>query len=248
MIITAANGTVRLRETIPAPSVGKVLSVRCTPTSGQPYTVRGFRDIEAPAEIIVVDHEAPLGQSLVYQVIVAGVVLSSATITVTSALPLLTHPVYGRSVPVTIQSWPERTHAQAGQVLPIADAKFPFIIDGMELAATSTLTTIAAAAAHDDLEALLAGQSMLRVRPTCSHIPADWVSVRGRRTRRFSLRADSAHVDALELQHVAMPDPDTAAVGNTLGDLHAAYPVKLGDINAAFPGTLGDIAFADLTL
>ena len=142
MIITAANGTVRLRETIPALDVGKVLSVRCTPTTGEPYTVRGFRDIEAPAEIIVVDHEAPLGQSLVYQVIVAGVVLSSATITVTSTLPLLTHPVYGRSVPVTIQSWPERAHEQSGQVLPIADAKFPFIIDGMELAATSTLTTI----------------------------------------------------------------------------------------------------------
>lgn len=249
MIIAAANGTVRVRESIPVGDVGDPLSLLCIPTIGERYTVRGCRDIPAPAELVAVDHEAPLGQVLRYEVWISGVLLSSLEVTLSATTPLISHPVYGRHVPTVIASWPERSHGRVGQVLEVVDSAAPFIVDGLEPAPTSTLTTITADALDAAaLAGLLSSSSLLRVRPSCPHLSTEWVSVRGRRRRFFSNRDDSATVDTLELQHVGMPDPDTPAVGNTLADLHAAYPVKLSDIEAAFPGTLADIAFTDLTL
>lgn len=249
MIIAAANGTVRIRETITGGDIGDPLSLLCIPTIGDRYTVRGCREIPAPAALVAVDHEAPLGQVLRYEVWISGVLFSSLEVTLAATQPLISHPIYGRHIPTVIQSWPERSHGRVGQVLEIVDSLAPFVVDGLEPLPTSTLTTITA----DPLDAaglagLLSSASLLRVRPSCPHLATEWVSVRGRRRRFFSGREDSATVDTMELQHVGMPDPDTAAVGNTLADLHAAYPVKLSDIAAAFPGNLADIAFTDLTL
>ena len=250
MITTqVARGTVRLRVTIAAGNVGKELTITATAAGRPMREVRGWRRVKAPTIAVVIDHEAELGVPVRYAVLINGVEIEAVTLVVPSEWPLLTDPIRGRSVPVVIQEWPETHYERAGHELEISGSPDPVIIDGVEMRPTSTLTLIHPIGGDSAkvLEDLIAQRSVVRIRPSCSGLPTEWVSVRGRRRRRFSTAPDSALVDVLELRHLGQPNPDEPAAGNTLGDLNAAVPGKLADIVTRWPGVLADIAFEDLT-
>lgn len=246
MIWTAANGTVRLRITVDAGDVGEPVTITATPDGGETRIVRGWDSVPATATVVALDHEADLNRSTRYAVLINGVETEAQDITLTADLPLVSDPVGGESVPVIIQDWPEFDHDRIGTEVQVAGSSSVVIIDGLEMMPRSSITMIVSAAAEVMLAALLADSSVVQIRPTLPYLPTVWASARGRKVRRFSRRTDSALVVELPLTHVAMPNPDDPAVGNTLEDLHNAEPGTLQDIADRWT-TLADIAFEDLT-
>lgn len=247
-------GTVRMQITVSTADIGRDMTIVATASGGVPRIVRGWDATPAPSIAIVVDHEAELNTAILYTVLIDGVEVDSLTVTVPSEMPLITDPIYGRHIPVIIQSWPERTHERAGQVLHAAGRREPIVIDGLELAPSSTITLISADPNRArDLERMIADRSVVRVRPACGDLPTDWVSARDRSRRRFSRRAESATVDEISLAHTGQPEPGTPAVANSLAELDAyvtarlGHPGTLSDIAEIWPGTLADIALTDLT-
>lgn len=245
---TAARGTVRLRVTTAPGNVGKSMTVTATAT-GHAEIVRGWSSVPAPSTAVVIDHEAPLERDVRYAVLIDGAETDAVTVRLASDLPLLTDPIRGRHVPVIIQSWPTQSYERTGQELTIDGSPDPVIIEGVEMRPRSTITLIhpPTGIGAEDLAELLADRSVLRIRPTTPDLPDAWASTRARNRGRFSTATGSAVVDVLELQHIAQPDPDTTAIGATLGDLHDAVPTTLGAIHLRWPGTLADIALEDFT-
>lgn len=243
--VAASNGTVRLKVTLSS-GVGSPMTVTATAPGRETRILRGWDAVTAPAVAVIVDHEAELNVGVRYAVLISGVEVEASTVTLASALPLLSDPIYGRHIPVTIQSWPEMSRETTGHELQVVGNPAPIIIEGVEMLPKSSITLIHPAGSAALLDAALTSSSVLRVRPSCPHLPTEWVSVRSRRRRKFSQRPDSADVDALELTHLGMPAPDTVGVGGTLGDLAAEVPTTLAAIAARWT-TLADIAFEDLT-
>ena len=246
---TVSAGTVRLRITIAAGTVGKALTITAAATGRAARTLRGWRDVPAPAIAVAVDHEAELNLPVRYAVLIDGVEVESVTLTVDAPLPILVDPIRGNPLEVIIQEWPAEDYERTGHEVTVAGSSAPVIIDGIETSARSSITLIhpPSGSTADQLADALRAGSRLRIRPACPDLPTVWASARGRRRRRFSTAPGSAIVDEIELRHTAQPAPDTAAVGNTLGDLHAAVPTTLAAIAARWPGVLADIAFEDLT-
>lgn len=250
--VNTSGGTMRFRVALYTNDRGNPITIKVIHSRGE-YIIRGWdhRLEKDPTlvNVLVVDHEAPLNERLrVLAIVGDGERSDERFITVPSATPLITDPLRGLSVPVTIQSWPEFTHERAGKVLEISDNRYPFIIDGFERAPVSTITLIhnvkdGSASALADL---LESRSSLRIRPSCPAMEAAWVSARGRSRRPFSKREDSAMVDTIELFHTAMPDGNQQAIGNTLMDLYNAVPTTLLDISQRWPLRLIDISLEDL--
>lgn len=243
------GGSVRILWWSASSDFGKLATITVTTPDGASRIVRGFETVTVSEVAVVVDHEAELGRPLTYRSIIDGVTVDQVQVTVTSELPLITDPIRGRHVPVTIQSWPQVQHERAGSVIQIADSPEPVVVDGVESLGTSTITLIHSAGddSADALQALLASSSVLVIRPTCADLPMRWASARDRTRKRFSRSPGSRWVDVIELVYLGMPWPDMPAQGNTLGDLHAAVPTTLGDIAARFPN-LALLAFTDVTL
>lgn len=243
--VSTSPGTVRLRVGLTAAQVGKALTVSATADGGQPRIVRGWDAVPAPLTAVVIDHEAELTVPVRYSVTLDGVEVEAATTTLPATFPLLTEPIRGTHIPVIIQEWPERSYERQGQVLEISRSADPIVIEGVEMRPQSTITVIhpTDGTSAADLVTLLAGSSVLRIRPACTSLPTEWVSVRSRRRRAFSRRPGAAWVDVMELRHLGQPAPDEVAVGATLGDLHEAVPGTLGDIRTRWPGVLADIAY-----
>ena len=245
---TITGSTLRLRIPIAAEHRGKLMSLRATAWHGVPRLVRGWHNVEAPSEAIVIDHEVELNQAVVYTLTIDGQDVFSHTFSVPSATPVISDPRRGHHIAVTILDWPEAISERTGQVLHVDRSSSPVLIDGVELAPTSVITVIhnVDEGSAQRLAEVIAGQSVVRIRPACADLPTVWASIRGRRRRKFSRRPDSVAVDVLELHHIDQPDQELRAIGSTLGDLHAAVPTTLADINARW-ATLGDLAFEDLS-
>lgn len=249
--------TLRALILITGADVGRSMTVRVAPDTPpwgtaefEAGVVRGWFEVPAPASAVIVDHELPLGVPVAVQVYLDGVLVVSGYAGYASVdAPLLTDPIWGQHIPVTILTWDVRQYERAGQVLEVSGSPSPVIIDSFERRATSTLRVLhrTGTDSASRLAARLAASSVLMIRPSCAHLEAAWVSVRARRRSRFSKAPDSAIVDELELVHIDKPWPDMRAVLSTLAELHAAVPTTLAAIRTRWPGTLGDIALEDLS-
>lgn len=250
---STTSKSIRFRLYLYTAEIGQPITIRATYAGGS-YIVRGWdRRIVSIAETPVVDHEAPLNEPVTISVQVGDQPSSewvSVTDTIPSDYPLISDPLLGNHMEVTIQSWPDWAYERAGKTVEISDSRFPVIIDGFERGATSTLTLIHNRDTESAriLQQVLRDKSVLRVRPSCPGLPAAWVSVRGRSRRRFSARTDSAQVDVLDLIHTDMPDRGQEAIGSSLQALHDAVPTTLAAISARWPNAgLITISLADLS-
>lgn len=243
--VVVAGATLRITVTLDEPSSLLRARIQIRHSRGS-YDVRGWKaKIGGIASAYYVqDHEAPLNEPLVVVLSVAGlpdIVLDPVVIP--SKLPILSDPLRGNHMPVIIQSWPEMAYERSGKVVSVVDSRYPVIIEGFELAPSSTIKIIhTQEGTAEELEAVLRDLSVLRIRPSCPQIPAQWASARSRRRARFSNREDSVWVDTIDLLHTSMPSPQRESIWDSLQDLHAAVPGTLGDIHTRWPGTLGDIA------
>lgn len=244
--VITTGGSLRVEPYLDLVGGARPATLYVTHSRGR-HILRGWdRKVVASAGYyLAVDHEAPLGEPLNLFLQVgddAPVEYWNNPIILGRGLPMVSDPIRGGSVSVTIQSWPDWAYERAGKALEISDSKFPVIIDGAELGATSTVTLIAHdQSAADRLVEMLEDRSLLQIRPSCPNMEGAWVSARGRRRRRFSARTDSAFVDTIDLLHMGRPPLSVEAVGSTLGQLNTAIPGTLGDIHAAWPGALRDI-------
>lgn len=242
------DSSVRARLALSPSDRTHSLTIRVSYPGGG-YILRGWLHREGLGQdSSVIDHEAPLNTPLRYTVEdELRTVLATMEVTISGDLPLLTEPVWGKSVAVTIQSWPHRSHVRAGKVVEVSDSPFPVIIDGFERAASSTIALIHTdPASAEALEEMLATQSSLRIRPSCPYLEPAWVSVRDRRRGRFSLRQDSAITDTMELLHTGMPSPGLEAIGATLLDLHEAVPTTLQEIYDRWPQSFAGLSYLAL--
>lgn len=248
---TTDRGTLRATFTTTSPTTGEPVTIGIEDSRGHRHIIRGWHLATAPAVGLVIDHELPLNEEFtlhawdaqwVSLASVLGLVLASDA-------PMVSDPLRGRPIPVTIASWPDRTAERAGQSLTVPGAKAPIIIDGLEHSPMSTIRLLhnQTADSASRLAEQLDQASLLLIRPSCPHIEPAWASARGRSRSKFSTRPDSADVDEIELLHVDRPHSDQRAVGATLADLHAAVPGTLQDIADRWPGTLLDIAAEDLS-
>lgn len=245
----AGTGTANITFALDAASAVLPVTVEIMHSRGA-YPVRGWdqRIVGTAGQYMAIDHEAPLNEQLTVSLRVGTNAAISRTFTVPSNVPILSDPISGEGVHVTIQAWPEMAYERRGNTITISDSVWPVIIDGQEQAPSSTLTLLhnLVPSSAGDLERILSRGSVLRVRPSCPGMPAAWVSARGRRRGLFSRRPDSATVDVIELLHTAMPSPDVGAIGSTLQDLANMYPGTLGDIAGDFYlTTLWNIATLD---
>ena len=209
---------------------------------------------------VVIDHEAPLNLPVFYFVrwyeLVGGNLIQHdtytvAAVTVVGALPVIGLPLTGEYQEVTIQSWPEWQRDERAAALQPPGADYPIIVSDRLGAATSTVTLMTYTPADRiALRELLKTGLVFLLRPACSGVDDEgslYLHVRQVNCQRRSNHAsDPVRRWPLQVTHTSMPTPLIAAIGNTLQDLHDAYPGTLQDIHDAFPGTLLDIAKADL--
>lgn len=209
---------------------------------------------------VVIDHEAPLNLPVFYYVewfdLVASVLTRHETytvapVTVVAAVPVIGLPLTGEYQEVTIQQWPEWERSERASVLQVPNSDYPIIVSDRMGAATSTVTLMTyTPAARIALRELLKIGLVYLLRPACSGVDDEgslYLHVRQvNSARRSNHAADPVRRWTLAVTHTGMPTPQIAAIGNTLQDLHDAYPTTLQDIHDAFPGTLLDIAKADL--
>ncbi|MGN8690014.1 hypothetical protein ACTND8_08940 [Atopobiaceae bacterium HCP3S3_F7] len=242
---TITGWTVRFRVDVDADKVGLPITVMATAADVE-RPVRGWsRPRPAPASLVAIDHEASLSHPTRYDVVISGRIAASATVTVPSALPVITDPIRGRHIPVTIGSWDEWAHDRNQISLTVARRRDPIILDAVEMLPTSTITLIHTAGGAAALADLLQDQSLVQIRPTCPYLPTAWVSCGARKRSLFSHAPGSATVDQISVQHIGQPAPDTTAQGNTLRDLALAVPTTLAAIAARWPQMI-DIAYEDL--
>lgn len=248
--ITSVDGTsVRIRwETDAWAGPDRRLSIIVDRAGDHPRTLRGWDDVDMPALVIAIDHEAALNRPVTYTLLVDGEPVDEVSVTVDATMPLITDPVRGLSWPLLIQSWDDQLHERAGQLVTIANSPAHFVVDGPEMDPSARVVLIHPRDGDSaaGLVNLLKQSSVLLIRPSCPQLPASYLSVRSRTRRRFSTIPDSAWVDELDVVQVGQPHPWIIAHGETLADLAAAVPGTLADIAARWQLDLAQIAWDPL--
>lgn len=169
-------------------------------------------------------------------------------VTLTADYPVLSHPVTGEQVQLTIVDWPELSYDNGRKVMRIPRRRSPVVMTGIEYMPTSSPELMTKTAAEmRRFRALVEPGDALLLRPSCPGIEDAYMSLATRTEARMTVRAaDQVRIHEMDADHVEAPDMHLRGRGDTLGDLHQAVPTTLADIHARWPGRLFDIADADL--
>lgn len=216
--------------------------------------------VALPVESTVVDDAAVLLNRPVFYRLVASDGTSWVTpdpVTVESRLSLLSDPIGGNAVEVTIKEWTELGYDQRATVLDVEGAAQQVRLHDVESSPQSP-EIILRTETGDQLQVLRAlfgaGEPLL-LRGACSGIEDAWLGITRRAEQRLTTKASDwrRHHVLSDVVHTTSPDPSLRAQGDTLGDLAAYVDAQLGaagtlgDIAAIWAdGTLGDIAATDL--
>jgi hypothetical protein len=233
-------------------SAVSVLSVERVDQDRREY-VRGAVAVLDPTDpsALFIDTAAGFGRSLTY---VATVILADGSILTATSTPLtlsvdvpwLSEPISGRALPVTVLSWPELEHDTPASVIRVAGRAAPVVV--LDIASSAESEVTLRTSSLTDLRELrdLAGRGeALLLRATCQGVEDGYLAVLGRTERRVTNSGEDERRNvALTVQHVDLPAPDVAALGDTLADLAEAYPsppANLTTLGGAYP-TLLDLA------
>lgn len=223
---------------------------------GDRVPVRGFSDLEYGPELaafVAVDHEGPLERDYFY---VLELVHTDGTRSEhavgpyvhTSSYPLVTNPLTGETVAVTLERWDEQTREGRGAVIAVADRVDPVIVTGGMAAPVSApeLRTDTRQSRRELVALLSAGYPVLLRVPEVDVEDAYLVVERHTESRLTNRPDDVRRRHVLGVRHVGIPELETAASSDDLTDLANAFPAgTLLDVSNAF-GTLLELAAADL--
>ncbi len=225
----------------------------------------GWLPVRGPGWIgdsVVTDYEAALNQTggLYYRVtyydligpnLIKFTVEGGSPAYLEAELPVISNPITGEYVELSVQSWPEWSRGERAATLEVPGADYPIIISDRLGAATSQVTLRTdTVETRRSLKDLLQVGHVYQLRPACSGVldESGYLHMRQVTSRRRSNHAgDPVRFWPLDVTHASMPAPLIAAVGSTLQDIYDAYPTPddLADLEAAFPGNLIDIAAED---
>lgn len=253
---TSRHG-VRLTITVDGGEAGP-LQVWRDSLSGPLQLVLGGEALAVEATVLD-DTEAPLNRPLYYRLVAAdgSSWVTPDPVTVESRLSLLSEPISGTSVEVTVKEWNEQGYDQRATVLDIEGAAQQLRLHDVESSPQSPQITLRTETG-DQLalvRKLFAPGDAVLLRGACAGIEDAYLGVTKRVEQRVTMRADDwrRHHILTDVVHEAGPDRSLRARGDTLGDLAAYVDASvgvsgtLGDIASLWPdGTLGDIAATDL--
>jgi endonuclease/exonuclease/phosphatase family metal-dependent hydrolase len=210
----------------------------------------GLQNIVA-ATTVATDHTVPLNRPVTYSVeLSTGETVSAASAQIAAPLPLLTHPVTGRSAPVIIQAWPDRNTETPSSLVKVAGRRSPVVLSDVEALGTSSPVLMTRTRAVERiLEELVATGDVLHLRTLYPQLPDAFLAITARQSSRvLEFKGDSPErLNTLSAQEIGAEDMREAGRGDTLADIAGAMPgATLADLSALFPGgTLLDIAVND---
>lgn len=201
---------------------------------------------------VVYDREEPLNRPFAYvlryvDADTGAVAVYSEWLTVAASLPILSDPITGEPVDVTVVEWPEVKRSARSSVFDVAGRDTPYVVvDRMGGASSSPVLRTITPTQRAAMRALLQTGQTLYLRSACAGLDDTYMLVSSVSEVRITNRAaDIRRRWNCEVFNVAMPDPSITATGDTLADLAAAVPGTLADIAATWD-TLLQIAAADL--
>lgn len=216
--------------------------------------VRGVVDVVPAGDAIVaVDFEAPLGRPVFYELEVTRADGSvgeyvAGPVTLEATLPVVSDPVTGEHVEVTVHEWPERISTNRGTVVEVAGRTDPVVVsDVMGAPSSSPVLRTLTRAQVLGLRSVLADGAVVLLRAPCPGVEDAYLVVQQHAEQRIRNDAtDDRRRHILAAVHAAPPALEIAAQGDTLADLNAAVPTTLLAISTTF-STLLEIAAADLS-
>ena len=246
----SSRATGRVTVTVTGAVVGETMTVWRDDLSGVLRPEMGGRNIPA-ASTVIDDPCVMLGRPTWWRVVTSTAVsaISPTPVTIAATLPVLSDPVMGDEVAVSIKDWPELSYAGRVTVIEVEGDPQRRILSDVE--STPTSEPILWTATREELAAvrrILGRGRPVLLRATDRGVEDSWIQVTGRREQRITMRAaDARRIHKLTVEHWAdVPDLDQRAKGDTLGMLAVAVsPQTLGSIAATW-ATLGGIASADL--
>lgn len=217
--------------------------------------VRGAIDVglDSTSTEVVQDREYPLSKPFLYvlryvDAVDGAVVVYSGWVSApTPELPRISDPVSGEGVDLTVVEWPSESFESRGTYLDIDGRPDGYTLAGSLRAPESEITLRTDdAAGWRSLRRLLMPGGTVYLRPSTPELDEAYLYVQSYRVDRITNRAsDARRLHLLQVRTVSITQPNIAAQGSTLADLHAAFPGDLGDIAAAFT-QLYEIAAAPL--
>lgn len=228
----------------PEPTISSISLMR--EVDGVRSPVRGAQGMPVPNDALVItDNEAPFGKPVTYVLIKrytngTQVEYLSNAVTLTTALPWISHPITGLGVAATITEWPELTYAGRQTIVAVAGRSRPIVISDRRIAASSELVMLTKTRdALLDLRALLATGDPLLVRPICDAVEGDYLAIGDVSEARVKPNGEGAGSDwrrlvSMDVQAVDAPDTAIPAVGDTLQDLADYAPGTLAELADAF--------------
>lgn len=242
---------VRVTVTVDPSAPSQVMTLYRDSLSGDRVPVRGAISVPETSGSWD-DSEAALNRPLWYVVVdhTGAEWISAAPVTLESRLSLLSHPITGELVEVTIKNWNEVKYPQRSTVLDVEGRRERVRLWDVEGSPESPEITLRTETAEQTrvVRALCAPGNTLLLRGACDGIEDAWLGLSSDRSeQRITTRASDArrHHVLADVLLTGQPEPTTRASGDTLGDLYNAVPTNLGDIAATW-ATLGEIAAADL--
>jgi len=246
---TAVDGAGRAIVTVTASPSGWGPWSLIRDQGGTLSTVRGISGLTGST--VAVDGEIALNVPATYRIRddTTGVVSTTgAPVTVPATLSTVSDPITGLNVDPWIVSWDTDTPGPQSSLVWAVDASTPIVLVAPERAATTPLVILTETlAAADLLGGILASGDVFLVRPACPKLPTVHAVATAREVARFMPDDpdDETRIHRITIQRTGMPDVNTRALGDTLGDVNTAVPTTLGAINTRW-GTLGAIAAANL--
>lgn len=209
--------------------------------------VRGAvgRPLTTSAGTVVVDTEYPLVRPftyvLRYDTTAGPVAVSSAWVNVPADLPLLSHPVTGDAVPVTVRAWPSRSRAARSSALSVDGRRSPYVVVGRMAAPEGTITLSTLTEAHRvALWDLLDSGETLLLRAIDAGVPETYLVPSSVSELRITNRAaDVRRTWELSVTETDMPDPAVESRGVTLADLaEVFFEQPLSALDVVYPTLL----------
>jgi hypothetical protein len=218
--------------------------------------VRGFVDVEAPASgtFVAHDYETPLARPVYF---VLEVTREDGTraeyvagpVTLASDYPIVSNPVTGEHVELTLETWTDVAREGRGSVVAVHDRVYPVVVSGIMAGPTSApVMRTDTRQAGRELRSLLAGGQVVHLRVPELEVEDAYFAVTAHTETRVTNRGtDPRRRHTVAVAHVSAPLLEVPAMGDTLDDLAAAFPPPstLADVAATW-GTLVELAAADL--